>query len=391
VRNLEDWIDSYMKYTANTEPRESFRLWSAISTVASVIQRRCYLTWGSEVWYPNFYIILTGPPASRKGTAMRPARRLLERIGIKLAADESSRQKLINRMEESSILDQDNRGRPYMHSSITINATELTVFLKADDRAMLDMLCKWFDCESHFEYETITRGVQSITNVWANLLGATTPTLLQSSLPPDAFGSGFISRTLFIYEDNKERMIIYPSLDHTIEEAILIDLEEISTLTGQFKLQKSDRDIVEAYTTWRIQQEKDPPIKDPRLLNYNQRQPMHLWKLCMISSVSRSNDLVITFEDFERASKLLRSIETKMPMAFVGIGQNPLAGVQAQVMREIQHKKAIAGTSLMKMFMQDVSQQQMAEIIGTLAHTGFCTYDRTNNLIIYNDPTKKGD
>ena len=42
-RVLADWVDSYMEYTENTEPPEAFRRWVALSTIASVLERKCVL------------------------------------------------------------------------------------------------------------------------------------------------------------------------------------------------------------------------------------------------------------------------------------------------------------------------------------------------------------
>ncbi len=385
-RQVTDWIDSYLSYTRNTEPRESYRTWVAISTIASVLKRKCWLCWGSETWYPNFYIILTGPPAARKGTAMKPARAMLDRIGIRIAASESSRQALINKLEAAVINDTYDSGRPYFHCSMTINSPELTVFLKCNDNDMLSMLCDWFDCGGKWDYETVSRETQDVINVWVNLLGATTPTLLQASLPPDAFGSGLISRTLFVYENNKEKIVIYPTLDAVIGEKLLIDLEAIGCLRGQLKLSGDGSEVLDAYTKWRMDVETDPPFTDQRLLKCNERLPQYIWKIAIVASISRSNDLVITLEDFKRAEKLLMHVIKKMPIAFAGVGANPLAAVQQQVIEYIRRKVTVTCKELMAAFYQDANQQQMAEIIGTLAAMNFCTYDVKNMLVHY-----KGD
>lgn len=382
-RLKKDWISSYLDYSKNTEPRRSYRQWVAISTVASVLQRKVYFQLGSECWYPNFYIILTGPPASCKGTAMRPAREFLDRKGIAIAADESTREKLIKRLYNTSTVRLEDGQHQRFHSAITINASELTVFLKAGDTNMLSMLCKWFECEDKYEYDTITHGMQDIPNIWVNLIGATTPRLLQTALPPNAFGTGLISRMLFICEDNKDRIVIYPTLDERLEEDLMIDLDAIGLLSGQFKVAEGTPDVWDIYTKWVYKMEEDPPIKDQRLLDCNQRQRVHFWKLCMVHSASRGDDMKITIEDAQSSIELLRVVQYKMPMAFAGIGENPLAGVQAQVMTLLMTKKTVHVQELMKMHYQDVTVDQMCEILGTLAAMKFCSYDRTNNIVHY--------
>ena len=101
-RILDDWIDSYLKYTDVSEPPKTYRLWSAIATISAVLQRKCYFQWGALTFYPNMYIILIGPPAARKGTAMDQARPFLEKLDIKMAAEAITREALIRELGKAT-------------------------------------------------------------------------------------------------------------------------------------------------------------------------------------------------------------------------------------------------------------------------------------------------
>ncbi|KKL25422.1 hypothetical protein LCGC14_2405480, partial [marine sediment metagenome] len=72
-RILSNWIDSYLEYTEESEPAETYRLWCAIVTISAVLQRKCVFHWGALTFYPNVFVVLVGPPAARKGTAMDQA------------------------------------------------------------------------------------------------------------------------------------------------------------------------------------------------------------------------------------------------------------------------------------------------------------------------------
>ena len=73
-RNLPDWIDGFMLLTENSEPPILFRKWTAIATVAAALQRKVSVDIGISLkFYPNFYIVLVGPSATGKGTAMKYA------------------------------------------------------------------------------------------------------------------------------------------------------------------------------------------------------------------------------------------------------------------------------------------------------------------------------
>jgi len=130
-RNLEDWIDGFMEFTENTvESPYLYRLWTAISCIASVLQRKVSMDWGHSPIYPNMYIVLIGPSGkARKGTAMRPGLSLLYDIGLNVAADSVTRERLIRDLRESNFASVDSEGKHIMHSSLTIVNEELTVFL----------------------------------------------------------------------------------------------------------------------------------------------------------------------------------------------------------------------------------------------------------------------
>ena len=87
-RKLSNWIESFLQYTDNTEPPFLFRKWTAISCIASAMQRKCYVEWGTSlIFYPNLYVVLVGPSATGKGTAMNPGLDLLCEIpAIRMSA-----------------------------------------------------------------------------------------------------------------------------------------------------------------------------------------------------------------------------------------------------------------------------------------------------------------
>src|SRR5690606_39518632 len=128
----------------------------------------------------------------------------------------------------------------------------------------LTILTKWFDCEDNFEYRTRGHGVESIPNIWINLIGATVPDMIQASLPKDAIGGGFTSRVVFVYEDQKGKLQPLPQADDTPENAkiwdnLIIDLDHIYRMQGQFKM---TGEALTAYADWYIEQETNPPIND---------------------------------------------------------------------------------------------------------------------------------
>ena len=101
TRHLDDWLEGYVKFTSNSEPPELFHIWTALSVLAASLQRKCSLPWGTLTFYPNLYVVLIAPSGkARKGTAMGPGMDLLEDLGIKMAAESTTRESLIRELKK---------------------------------------------------------------------------------------------------------------------------------------------------------------------------------------------------------------------------------------------------------------------------------------------------
>jgi len=366
-RKLSDWIDSFMDYTKESEPPDSFRYWTAISVIAAALQRKVKISWGHITWYPNMYIILVGPSASRKGTAMGPGYDLLMDLGVTLAAQATSRQALISRMKNSTQSELNEESKMEFHSSLTVFSKEFTVFLGYHNRELMSDLCDWYDCERRWKYETISRQTEEIIGVWVNIIGATTPDLIAASLPPDAIGSGLTSRIVFVCEDRIGKIVpvhFLSKYEIELREKLYEDLEQINAMVGRFKFTPG---FIDGWTEWYV---KEGPLEnkfnDPRFKGYTGRRATHVMKLCMIMSASRSNAMIISENDLNRAIKTLEWAERKMPRVFTGVGKSQIAETLPQVLAYIQHAKTTSFESLLKTFYYDSDEIEMKRIVRTL-------------------------
>ena len=167
-RNINDWINGFMKLTENSEPPKMFLKWTAISTVAAALQRKVRLNWGTSLtFYPNMYIVLVGPSASRKGTAMSFALDIIKETSsnIRLSSQATSLQALIRKLKDNNMTDIDPVSNNHIfHSSMTIFSKEFTVFLGYNNYELMATLCDWYDCDDKWVYETISRSVYSKIN-----------------------------------------------------------------------------------------------------------------------------------------------------------------------------------------------------------------------------------
>ena len=378
-RELPDWIDAYVEYTEHGEARESFRLWSAISSIAGCLQRKCYLSWGMLTYYPNMYIVLIGPPASRKGTAMTPALKIVREVGIRLCPNATTREALIKEIAESNVNPAVLEVMPQQHASLTVFSTEFTVFLGYKNIQLMSDLCTFYDCEDEFVYRTKNMGTDVITGVFLNVIGATTPDLLQMSMPLEAVGAGLTSRIVFVYEPGRGEKKVFPYQDEELYQTLIRDLNQIRTMTGQFKV---TGEFMEAYTEWYLNTEQ-MVFQNPKFEGYCSRRATHVLKLVQIVAASRGNSLVVTEKDLARAVRILEDAEKRMERTFFGIGKSKLADVTDKVLTHLAANRRIQMSALLQIFYRDADHNTLFDVVRTLQVMGCVGIERSDNL----DPT----
>ena len=356
-RQLSDWLEYYMKYTQRTEPPELYHLWSGLTAISSALRRKCYCNWGAlrGFVYPNMFVSLVGPPGGRKGTAMKIAKSFVQQLDITLGADSlGSTQALYKEIMDSEDSYIDEKGLTKKHKSISIWAEEFQVFLSDKDQMLIPSLTDLFDCADNWKYKTLARKNEDISNCWITIIGAITPSLLQSKLSQDAVGGGLISRIIFVVghgPKQRKALQFLTEEEEEIQKALSNDLQEIANLSGQFTLDKS---FLKAYVRWYEQEYDETGVPSDRFLGYNHRRPLHLNKVCMLVSAAESSDMVLTDVHFEKALAIMQLTEQEMPNAFYGFGLSAQANVYAKIMSFIEDHDSFDWLELCRTFHLDV-------------------------------------
>ena len=371
-RKLPSWIDGFMLYTENSEPPILFRKWAAISAIASALMRKVRVEWATDlIFYPNLYIVLVGPTATGKGTAMAPAFNIIDELpAIKIGAQATSLQALIRRLKETNLTDIDmETGAQLYHSSMTIFSEEFTVFLGYHNRELMATLCDWYDCKNKWRYDTISRNKEEIIGVWVNLIGGTTPDLIQSSLPIESIGGGLTGRIIFVFEEKKEKLVPHPiktERELELRKMLIHDLEKISLLSGTFRWTEGFADL---WTDWCHECENSPPFYDSKFDGYLGRRRPHVMKLAMIVSASHGqHDLILSSDDLTEAIKLLKEVEVKMGLVFRGVGKSDLAGQMHKTIAFLENSrmKEVPFYYFARHFGNDMDKVMMDRVLITL-------------------------
>lgn len=372
ARELSGWLENYLQYTENSESPISYHTWCGLSVIAGALQRKVYLRWGlGRVIYPNLYVVLIGPSGrTRKGVAIGIAKEFLKNVpGITVTPESSSgRQAMIQAMKRASTNFQDPMdGKIKFHCAVTAFSEELSVFLGQGDIAYLSNLTDWYDSKDDWEYETISRGKDSLQGLCLNLMGGTAPDWIQSMIPHEALGGGFTSRIIFIVEEAKRKLVpeyVITEDERVLAELLLRDLERISQLAGEITF---DEEAKALYIAWYIEQDTAlsagrPAISDTRFAGYCERRATHLQKLMMLCSASRADDLKIIAADFHNAMRLLTDAEKTMPKTFGGLGKSRISDESNVVINYVKQMGSTTRKLVLQKFFRDVDAQTLSNV-----------------------------
>jgi hypothetical protein len=311
---------------------------------------------------------------------------LLEIAGVNLSSESVTREALIRDMKDgiNTYTDPTDQMLKF-HSSVTVLSEELSVFLGQQNVKFLADLTDWFDCSDQWTYRTKGSGTDKLVGVCVNILGATAPDWLRSILPQEAFGGGFTSRVIFVVEETKKQIVPDPRIPQEILDIrpdLVHDLEQIATMAGEMIFTEK---AMALYTVWYTAQSKTPAIKDPHFAGYCERRAVHVLKLSMVMSASRSCDRIITDADFSRALALLESVEPKMPRAFMGLGRAKYSEMTSQLYSYLQKVHRASAAEILDKFDVDLDEYTLQLVMKTLAARKVVdiTYDSSRGETYY--------
>jgi len=360
-RLLDNWIDAYLAYTAESESPDEFHTWVAISTIAGVLRRRVHFDMGYFDLYPNLYIVLVSPAGRcKKSTAMRIARPMLSEVpGINFSVDSTTRERLIQDLTQVY-----NDGQ----SAMTAYSSEFASILTSSGMDMVVFLTDIYDCPNEWTHRTKMSGTNKIKSPYLNMLAATTPDWIAQAMPLDTVGIGLTSRIIFVYSDVPRVRDPFPTLSQAQRDLLHLLINDLQCIAadieGKYTLDKS---ALDKYETWYRVRYEDTKFSDTRLSGYFERKPMHLLKASMVVSAAQRSDKIITLDDLNIAQKLLEQIEDGMPRVFTGVGKNPLAAdIEKALVTVLNNPEGVLHSQLMDMFKHSVRKDELSEVLDTL-------------------------
>jgi hypothetical protein len=335
-RKLSSWTQAFEEYVKPMGSPPLFGRWTGIFTIAAAMERKTFVDTPKGRLFPNLYTILVGPAGAGKTVASSIAHDMMLHLeehhiaptsltkAAMMDALEKAERHIVRPQDTPAVID---------FNSLTIISNELGVLLPGYENEFINVLTDIYDCKRYSESRRTTKREFDIRAPQFNILAATTPSYLNNLMPEGAWDQGFISRTMLIYSGRGESVDLFEEapLDKALYADLLSDLRQIgNVLYGRFKFTE---EAVGAFRIW-MKDHKEEPVPDhPKLQHYNSRRQAHLLKLCMISSASTGDDLVVKLENYVEALDWLLEAEAMMPDIF----RSMVSGGASRVMDETWH------------------------------------------------------
>ena len=377
MRLLPDWINAFVEYTEGFDSPVVFRRWAALASISAALQRKVSLFYKRRSLHANVYVIFVAGPASGKTTAILAAKLLLGSIPtIKFSPQKGTRQKLYMNFAQAQDKVFISPTEMKIHSNYTIFSEEFgTLFGQYENEFMSDLNDFW-DCIPTWTNETKNSGVDRIEGPYLVILAGTTQKWISEALGDRIYGTGFVSRTIFVVGEKLTQSAPTFEDDHPIEHPLLAplkaDLKRIHALKGSFRM---DSEAQLLFQGWHKDGMRPVPV-DPRMIEYNARREVHLLKLSMCISAARRDSMIVTETDLADALNIMLAMECEMPRAFEMVGKNPLreqldAGYKFLVIEHRRTRQPVSESRLRGYLLRDTPLQYIGHLIESLISAGY--------------------
>lgn len=378
-RHLANWLASFEKTFENTEPPEKYVYWVGVATVGAALQRNVVFNEVTFQLYANHYIILVGPPAVKKTTAINYGIERLRQVeGINVGPSTITWQYLVDKLKEIQTAtpeEMKTTGAAVKESCpIVLPAGELGTLIDFDDRAAIDFFVNAWDSPKVYDKGTRMMGDQLLCGPCPTLIAGTTPQWIKDNIKGSHRGGGMISRCIMPYASRPRKTIAYPSEhikeDHSEQISYLEhDLACIATLKGEYKLSDDAKALGRQWHNHTNAANYDKQTTDGSD-NWANRRYSHVHKLAMILAASQRDELVITDKDLQEAINKIEEVHVDFNKVFALSDERRETKGAREIEAFIQLKERILLTDLMVAMRQKFTKREIADALDVLLAGG---------------------
>jgi len=306
-------LDRYVQLVKGENWHEPFVRWSFIAYLSSLMGRKVYMRMGTDYEYPTIYVILVGPPSSKKTSTAKAPKELFYRHQQNrqiIAADVMTPAAWIEELKDA----EDKIGKADLHSPLYIMSKEFSTVLRdIGGGSPLDLLLSFYDSRAPgevFRKRTIGSGVVEVLNPAVTILGCTTPDGLRDSGILRAGNTGFISRFIVVaHRKHVNGSFRRPSISDRECNLMAMELDEIANIRGEMLMDESA--IEEAGKIYEEINAKQQDVLSNAASEYFGRKLTQIYKVSMIFAALRKSRVIVR-SDIVKAYDEITALEPTM-------------------------------------------------------------------------------
>ena len=360
------WIADYVRYTWNTEPPTVFHFFAGLMSMSTALARNLFFDMGPYQIYPNLCVVLVAPSGRcKKTSACQVSVNMMNAVGMTVLADKITPEALVEALKDKA------------SATGLIYAPELAAFLGKQkyQEGMVPMLTRLMDCPDRWSSATIMRSTAELLNVGLTFLGASTLDWIQTEIPKSAFGGGFISRLLFVVQEDTSRSFpLPPPMDKEKRMKLLESLRLMTQVRGQVRMSaECEAKYVEWYNVNQKQRHENKQFS-----GYYERKPDHAIRIAMLLSISGSkqNHLTMEWEQLDHAIRILDWVEKWLPATFDSLQESTAGAATMNIIKQLKSRNGTEKHStLLRLNCRKMNAVQFKEAINTCIQAGMIIAD----------------
>jgi hypothetical protein len=388
------FVTDYVNCMRGMESPTIMGLWGALWTLSSALSRDAWLKWYPKPMWPNLYVIVVAPPAlCRKSTALDIGASLLTEFTALLPSPPAAfakQQNIITSKATSDGILGDIKPQSRMFTSrdqtlvqsirrgskATFAISELPTFLGKQqyNQSLISLLLDLYDCKDYDSELTRGRGREPFENIYATLMGAITPDGLHDSIPAEAFGGGFMSRVISVYETIPTKIYSRPRVipGYPITKDLVPKLAWIAHhCQGEYDLSPEADAMYDAwYLSW-----KQRLFANEQHLTETFRTDSIILKVAMLLRVQEYKlGNVIEVEHIQAAIDLVQFTLSRSQVVLREVRANSSAfgDAYSKIRKIIQERGSIERKALLqRLSYAGINAETITEIVNQLGEEGF--------------------
>ena len=367
-RRLDNFVEAFCHYSEVFNTTPLYARASALWMVGTAVRRQVAMRGRGNNISPNLFIELVGGPGTGKSQSINAVRSIfLPATSRSIIPSSVTRAGMEDYMKGNLQQTKTPDGSLLLSRECIGLSEEMQGILPDQDLGHLTLYNLLYDLPAIHKAVTRTHGEVRLEAPYCSILTGAQPAFLAVSMPEQAWGMGFMSRSIMIFDTPRDRQSIFRLRDvnHKLKADLIHDLKLIADLCGYIEW---TNEAVSLYDEWWVEAGGTPiPSQKRLMMGYNSRRELQMLKLAIIHSMSRGSDLIVDLPDVAAAITDLLHFESQMKNIFMEMATTgsmvALADVLDRVKTNTAEGKMTDEATLIEMLMQRFPSTQVHAMI----------------------------